>query len=290
MWWLSTPASRTPCLCRYDSVTGWCLCVSLCNTPCAHRYATGLMDGTIKLWTPFRTTSTTNSSNSSSSSSSRQASGLGRRKVPDATPIRPSRTLTGHTDQITCLTCLTPTQQQQQQQQHSILVSGSADKAIKLWSLACVQQPSSSGSSSSGGSGGSSVRHSSRKHKQQASSLLLGTLRGHSSAVSSVLPWPAVPAGSSPADAPGGSSSSSSSSGCSGVLSGGQDGRVKLWVVDEGRRACAATWRLPDSCQQLLAGLDMPGCAVARLDRCLLVSDFFFWVGGLTTALAMSVC
>lgn len=228
----------------------------------ACRFASGSQDTTIKLWTPF-------------------TSGGSRSTAAAGGPIRPSRTFCSHTGRVTALACL----------QHStdaigvsnarfapILVSASADRTIKLWSLVSIQQTqpssgssrtqnrSSSGTKQAAGAGdsydhqGGAVHRGNSKPQQQARNPLLGTLRGHSGPVTSLLAWPAA----SPA--------ANGHSPASGLLSGSDDSRVKLWDVSEGRRACAATWRLQVPCMQLLSGLDLPGCAVAVLPNGLQVS------------------
>ena len=273
------------------------------------RFATGSVDTTIKLWTPFSTTSSSKGGGGADSSSSSSRPGVS---------IRPCRTLTGHTDGITALTCLLSLCHSMHSRDETssggcssagvpILVSGSADKTIKLWSLASIQRSSPSGtaaaaaafttssaaSSSGGGSGSSSgdsrghaVRRGGQQKQQQARNPLLGTLRGHSGAVCSLLPWPpagknaddschsncqntAPPAGRQGRVSGGSNGSSGGSSGS--LLSGSRDSRVKLWDVCEDRQSCVATWRLPGSCRQLLGGLGMAGCVVVMLDRSLQV-------------------
>lgn len=227
----------------------------------ACRFASCSQDTTIKLWAPL------------TSGSSRS----------DATggPIRPSRTFCSHTDKVTALACLqhnTDAIGVSNAKSAPILVSASADRTIKLWSLAAIQQTQPASGSSSrtqqrsrsslkqgagagGEDGGGADRWGNSKPQQQARNPLLGTLRGHSGQVTSLLAWPAAgPAAHSQGPA-------------SGLLSGSADSRLKLWDVSEGRRACAATWRLQEPCMQLLSGLDLPGCAVAVLPNGLQVSS-----------------
>jgi WD40 repeat protein len=93
-----------------------------------------------------------------------------------------------------------------------VLASASADRTVRLWSLAPLRQ--------AGGPASSSGRQP-----------LVCTLRGHGDGVAALARLPGTPGS---------------------LLSGGRDARVKVWDVGGGGGACSATVRLSQPCQQLL--------------------------------------
>jgi WD40 repeat protein len=240
-------------------------CAVLCYAAC--RVATGARDHTVKLWAPFQ--------DGSSSHCVSSAVGM----------VRPVRTLRGHHGSITALatirtsTSAAPSANSPNQRHgdscYSVLASASTDRTIKLWDLASLQQlpPASAAvidaADIDGSRSSSAQQRRARRHgdlgsaigRQQGYGSLLGTLRGHSDAVTSLLRWDADPAS---AEASSRGASSSLSSGC-GLLSGGKDSRVKLWDVAEGRNTCVATWRMPQQVLKVVDGLYLQGCATAMM-------------------------
>lgn len=191
--------------------------------------------------------------------------------------VRPLRTLRGHTGSITALLVLPAAGSCSSNSTSSaswaaLLASASADRTVKLWSLAGLAPCSSSGASvgklsdgegnecagfanndcSSRGSTkavwrGSSSSSSCKRagQMQQCRNPLLATFRGHSDCVTDLLLVP----------------QSSSSGGACKLLSSSRDCRVKLW--DPNRQSCVSTWKLPAPCYKLLDGLDVGSCVAA---------------------------
>jgi WD40 repeat protein len=104
------------------------------------------------------------------------------------------------------------------------------------------------------------VRSGSVCARQQGYSSLLGTLRGHSDTVTSLLRWDGD-AGSGTASSAGVSTASS----VCGLLSGGKDSRVKLWDVAEGRNTC-------DNVAHAATGVYQQACADTIKCTCMLVA------------------
>lgn len=148
---------------------------------------------------------------------------------PDGTGcVRPLRTLKGHVEGVTCLCWCSTGGSGNGGSGAGVLLSGSADKTLRLWSLAA---------------------------HGRAASQPLAVLRGHGGAVTCVLP-----AGGSGSNADNGGSAQtppispahSSSEATTGLLfSGGADAKVKVW--DVAAASCRATVRLAGPCRQLLA-------------------------------------
>lgn len=254
-----------------------------------NRFATASEDQTIKLWAPFAAHSRSSQGSSSSSSSTRDAvaaaSSNSSSSSSAGTAIRAVRTLTGHTGHVTALALAGGgdagaggSSEGGAAAAAPILVSASADKTIKLWSLKSLYsaQQGGSGTGSSGGcegvpaatrvrTGGEQQRRLQQQQQQQVRNPLLGTMRGHSGTVTALLSWPqpgaAAAAGGGGTCDVGSSSSGSDSCSSSIILSCGTDCRVKLWDVAESRRCCVGTWRLSGPCRGLLGGGlgDAPG-------------------------------